>query len=135
MAEFTRVHGSGLSVAGTVYSPGAKAFKIIVKIANATVVDLRGEDDALDETVEQIIKEINPLIYMTTDGATGIMTVICDDSASAADLQHRIRQIGALTPAVRTGDNTFTYAVTAVGPNAIDVSGTVVTTAVTLTAT
>ena len=41
MAGQTRVNGSGLSVAATVYSPGATAFKIIVKIANGTAVDLR----------------------------------------------------------------------------------------------
>ena len=74
--------------------PGATAFKIIVKIANGTAVDLRAEDDALDETVEQIIKEINPLMYMTTNADTGIITVVCDANATAADLQARIRTIG-----------------------------------------
>ena len=67
MAGITRVHGSGLSTAGNVFGPGAFAFKILVKIANGTAVDLRGEDDAIDETVEAICKEINPLVYCTTD--------------------------------------------------------------------
>ena len=130
MAVITRVSGSGLSVAATVYGPGATAFKIIVKIANATVVDLRAEDDALDETVEQIIKEINPLMYMTTNADTGIITVVCDSSASAADLQHRIRTIGG-----GWTRSTGAYAVSAVGPNNIDTSGSLVTLAATLTAT
>ena len=128
MAGQTRVNGSGLSVAATVYSPGATAFKIIVKIANGTAVDLRAEDDALDETVEQICKEINPLIYMVTNDNSGIMTVVCDSNATAGDLQARIRTIG-------TASNYPTSTVTAVGPNTIDTSGTLVTAAATLTAT
>jgi preprotein translocase subunit SecF len=128
MAGQTRVNGSGLSVAATVYSPGANAFKILVKIANGTAVDLRAEDDALDETVEQICKEINPLVYMTTNDATGTMTVVCDSNATAGDLQARIRQIGKAA-------NYPTSTVTAVGPNNIDTSGTLVTAAATLVAT
>ena len=128
MAVITRVSGSGLSVAATVYGPGATAFKIIVKIANGTAVDLRAEDDALDETVEQIIKEINPLMYMTTNADTGIMTVVCDANVTASDLQARIRTIGKAS-------NYPTSTVTAVGPNNIDTSGTLVTVASTLTAT
>ena len=128
MAGQTRVNGSGLSVAATVYSPGANAFKIIVKIANGTAVDLRAEDDALDETVEQICKEINPLIYHTTNDNSGTITVVCDNSATAADLQTRIRTIG-------TAANYPTSTVTAVGPNNIDTSGSLVTLAATLTAT
>ena len=108
MAVITRVHGSGRSLAGDVHYPGAFAFKILVKIANGTAVDLRAEDDALDETV----------------------TVVCDSSASAADLQHRIRTIGG-----GWTRSTGAYAVSAVGPNNIDTSGSLVTLAATLTAT
>jgi preprotein translocase subunit SecF len=128
MAGIARVNGSGLSVAATVYGTGATAFKIIVKIANGTAVDLRAEDDALDETVEQICKEINPLVYMTTNDNSGTMTVVCDSNATAGDLQARIRTIG-------TASNYPTSTVTAVGPNTIDTSGTLVTAAATLTAT
>jgi hypothetical protein len=130
MAGQTRVNGSGKSAAGDIHYPGAFAFKILVKIADGTAVDLRAEDDALDETVEQICKEINPLIYHTTDDATGTMTVVCDNQASAADLQHRIRTIGG-----GWTRSTNTYAVSAVGPNDIDTSGTEVTLAATLVAT
>ena len=129
MAGITRVHGSGLSTAGNVFSNGSVfAFKILVKIANGTAVDLRAEDDALDETVEQICKEINPLVYHTTNDNSGTMTVVCDNSATAADLQARIRLIGKAA-------NYPTSTVTAVGPNNIDTSGTVVTAAATLVAT
>lgn len=128
MATVTRVNGSGLSTAGNVFYPGAFAFKILVKIANGTAVDLRAEDDALDETVEAICKEINPLVYCTTDDNSGTMTVVCDNSATAADLQARIRLIGKAA-------NYPTSTVTAVGPNNIDTSGTLVTDAATLVAT
>ena len=129
MAEVTRVNGSGLSTAGNVFSNGhVFAFKILVKIANGTAVDLRAEDDALDEVVEQICKEINPLIYHTTNDNSGTMTVVCDTFDNHLDLQARIRLIGK--PA-----NYPTSTVTAVGPNNIDTSGTVVTAAATLVAT
>ena len=128
MAGQTRVNGSGKSAAGDVHYPGAFAFKILVKIANGTAVDLRAEDDALDETVEQICKEINPLIYHTTNDNSGTMTVVCDNSVTAADLQARIRLIGKAS-------NYPTSTVTAVGPNNIDTSGSLVTLAATLVAT
>ena len=130
MVAVTRVNGSGLSTAGNVFSNGAVfAFKILVKIANGTAVDLRAEDDDIDEVVEAICKELNPLIYHTTDDASGTMTVVCD-TYDHLGLQHRIRLIG--------GDwtrSTNAYAVTAVGPNEIDVSGTLVTASATLVAT
>ena len=129
MAGQTRVNGSGLSTAGNVFSNGhVFAFKILVKIANGTAVDLRAEDDALDETVEQICKEINPLIYHTTNDNSGTITVVCDTFDNHLDLQARIRLIGK--PA-----NYPTSTVTAVGPNNIDTSGTLVTAAATLVAT
>jgi hypothetical protein len=131
MAGITRVHGSGLSTAGNVFSNGSVfAFKILVKIANGTAVDLRAEDDAIDEVVEAICKEINPLIYHTTNDATGTLTVVCDTLDGAADLQHRIRTIGG-----GWTRSTGAYAVSSVGPNTIDTSGTLVTQAATLIAT
>ena len=130
MAGQTRVNGSGKSAAGDVHYPGAFAFKILVKIANGTAVDLRAEDDALDETVEQICKEINPLVYHTTNDNSGTLTVVCDTFEGAADLQHRIRTIGGAW-----NRSTGAYSVSAVGPNNIDTSGTLVTQAATLVAT
>ena len=131
MGAVTRVNGSGLSTAGNVFSNGSVfAFKILVKIANGTAVDLRAEDDAIDETVEQICKEICPLIYHTTNDNSGTLTVVCDTFEGAADLQHRIRTIGGAW-----NRSTGAYSVSAVGPNNIDTSGTLVTQAATLVAT
>ena len=131
MVAVTRVNGSGLSTAGNVFSNGSVfAFKILVKIANGTAVDLRAEDDAVDETVEAICKEICPLIYHTTNDNSGTLTVVCDTFEGAADLQHRIRTIGGAW-----NRSTGAYSVSAVGPNNIDTSGTLVTQAATLVAT
>ena len=105
MAGFART--TGLSVtAGNVYSHGAKGFLITVQVAGNTDVDLRAEDDAVDEAVEMIIKEVNPLMYAVKNDASGEISVITDRNTSAADMQSRIRGLG-----------------TTVGPNNIDVTG------------
>jgi hypothetical protein len=108
MAVVTRVNGLACTVA-TLYSLNAKAFLVTVKNAAASARDLRAEDDAVNETVEMIVKEINPLMFFVTDSAAGTMHIIADVSLSAADLQTRIRNLG-----------------TAVGPNSVDVTGTTV---------
>jgi hypothetical protein len=116
MAEFARVNGLACTV-GTLYSLNAKAFLVTVKNAAASARDLRAEDDAVDETVEMIVKEINPLMFLVTDSAAGTIHIVADVSLSAADIQTRIRNLG-----------------TAVGPNDIDVTGTTVTLATSITA-
>ena len=127
MTTVTRVNGLKATVA-TLYNDNCNLYKITVKVAATTAVDLRAEDDAVNEVVEQIVKEINPLAYFVVDANTGIIYVVLDKTInSAGDLQHRIRQIGADSRATSTDGNvTFTYAVTSVGPNDIDISGTTV---------
>ena len=115
MAEFARVNGLACTV-GTMYSLNAKAFLVTVKNAAASARDLRAEDDAVDETVEMIVKELNPLIFFVTDSSAGTMHIVTDVSLSAADLQTRIRNLG-----------------TAVGPNDVDVTGTTVAAAASIT--
>ena len=115
MAEFARVNGLACTV-GTLYPLNAKAFLVTVKNAAASARDLRAEDDAVDETVEMIVKELNPLMFFVTDSSAGTMHIVADVSLSAADLQTRIRNLG-----------------TAVGPNDIDVTGTTVTLATSIT--
>ena len=81
-------------------------------------VDLRDEDDAVNEAVEAITNEINPLAYMTRDADTGLMYVIVDKAiGDASELQARIRTIG------KDADPATT---TSIGPNDIDISGTTV---------
>ncbi len=112
-----RTTGGLKAAAGTVYTPGANVFKILVKNTSAAAIDLRAEDDAVYEAVEQILEEINVLAYFTTNDNSGTITVIADKKISAGDLQTRIRRIGK-----DLGADT-----TSIGPNDIDVSGTLVT--------
>ena len=86
------------NLAGTVYSDNAKCFLITVKNTSATAINLIAEDGdspfTVDEAVEQIVKEINPLAFFVTDSAAGTIMAVTDVSASEADFQHRIRTIG-----------------------------------------
>ena len=117
MVAVTRVHGLSVT-AGNVYSHGAKGFLITVQVAGNTDVDLRAEDDSVDEAVELIIKEVNPLMYAVKDDASGEISIITDRDTSPEDLQARIRALG-----------------TTVGPNNVDVTGTDVIEATFLTVT
>jgi hypothetical protein len=117
MGTVTRVNGLACTV-GTLYSLNAKAFLITVKNAAASARDLRDEDDAVDEAVELIMKEINPLMFLVTNSSAGTIHIVTDISLSASDLQTRIRNLGD-----------------AVGPNDIDVTGTTVAAATAIAVT
>lgn len=123
--DFTRVNGLRNTV-GTLYQDMANLYRIAVKTTAAAAVDLRAEDDAIDEVVEAIVREINPLAFFVVDDASGFIFVVMDKHINdASELQVRIRRIGK-----NTGVTT-----TVVGPNAIDISGTVVQNAVTMSFT
>ena len=124
MGSFTRTNGLGCT-AGTLYNLNANAFLITVKNAAASARDLTAEDDAVDEVVEQIVKEINPLIFFVTNSSAGTIHVIMDQSVnSASELQVRIRRIG-----IDGGGATTT----SIGPNDVDISGTTVAAAASIT--
>ena len=105
MAGVTRVNGLD-ATAGTLYSVNAKAYLVTVQNASNSNIDLRAEDDAVDEAVEMIVTELNPLMYLVTNSNAGTIHVVMDERSNAADMQQRIRNLG-----------------TAVGPNDIDVTG------------
>lgn len=108
--------------AGVLYGLNANVILVNVATNNGTPVDIRAEDDAVNETVEQIVKEINPLAFFVADDSSGgVIHMIVDRSVSPEDMQHRIRLIGRTSDWVRS---TNTYATTSVGPNAKDISGT-----------
>ena len=115
MGSFTRTNGLNCTVA-TLYNLNANAFLITVKNAATSARDLRAEDDAVDETVEMIVKELNPLMFLVTDSTAGTIHLVTDKSLSASDIQTRMRNLG-----------------TAVGPNSIDVTGTTVAAAASIT--
>ncbi len=116
MGAVTRLTGLRNTV-GTLYADNCNLFLITVKNASASAIDLRAEDDAVNETVEYIVKELNPLAFFVTNSAAGTICVVMDKAInSASELQTRIRTIGK--------DNNATT--TSIGPNDIDISGTTV---------
>ena len=89
MSATTRVNGSGQYLTGSIVSVvQLKAFLIDVG------ADLQDQDDGIDEAVEQVIREIQPLMYFTPSAGNGIIHVIVDGHAVDADtLQARIRAL------------------------------------------
>jgi hypothetical protein len=89
MAATTRVNGSGQYLTGTLVSVvQLKAFVIDVG------ADLQAQDDGIDEAVENVIREVQPLMYLTPTASDGIIHVIVDGHAVDADtLQARIRNM------------------------------------------
>ena len=122
MATVTRQTGLQATV-GTVYKPNCNIYLFTIKKGDTLAVDLRAEDDAVNETVEQIIKEFNPAAYFITNSAAGTMHMILDKSQnSASELQIQLRRIGD------SNDDGST-----VGPNLIDISGSTVAAAASFT--
>jgi hypothetical protein len=110
MASVTRVNGLACTVA-TLYALNCNLFKVQIQNVSNSNIDLRAEDDAVDEAVELIVKELNPLAFFVVDANTGLIYLVMDKSiATAAEVQTRIRNMG-----------------TAVGANGVDVTGTDVT--------
>jgi hypothetical protein len=122
MATVTRDNGLKATV-GTMYSPNCNVYLFTIKKGDTVAVDLRAEDDAVNETVEQIIKEFNPAAYFITDGTAGTMHMILDKSQnSASELQIQLRRIG---DSVSDGST--------IGPNLVDISGSTVVAASSIT--
>ncbi len=121
--DVTRVNGLRNTV-GTLYQDMVNLYKITVRTTVPAAVDLTAEDDANDEVVEAIVRELNPLAFFVVNDASGVIYVVMDKHINdAAELQVRIRRIGKDANA-----NT-----TSIGPNAIDISGTLVQNAVSMT--
>lgn len=116
MASVTRVSGLRNTV-GTLYADNCNLFLITVKNVSASAIDLQAEDDAVDEVVELIVKELNPLAFFVPAASSGVISVVMDKSINdAAELQVRLRNMG-----------------TSLGNNNVDVSGTTVSAATSLT--
>jgi hypothetical protein len=120
---------------GTLYSVNSKLFVITVNAGGSTTDapprgNLIPDSGFTSGVIESIVDEVNPLAYYTTGSTVtnqANIFIIMDRTASSADLQHRIRQIGANAAATRLTSTTFTYANTAIrsaGGNLIDISGT-----------
>ena len=125
MAVVTRRVGSMANTVGVMYQPNAYCYKVTIENAANSARDLRAEDDAVDEAAEAIIKELNPLAYFIVDGADGIIHLVMDaNHSSASELQARIRTIGKDPDPATT---------TSIGPNDIDISGSDVVAASSIT--
>ena len=116
--------GGDKTTVGTMYSPNAFCYKLTVEDATNTAVDLRAEDDAYNETVGQIVREISPLAYFVVNDNSGVIHLVMDKNInSASELQARIRTIGKDAGATTTS----------IGPNDIDISGSDVVAASSIT--
>lgn len=114
MPEVTRSTGTAHMTVGVQHEPGCHCYLLTVQNASNSAIDLRAEDDAVNEAVEAIIMEIAPLAYFITDSAAGTVALIMDKNINDhSELQTRIRRIGK-----DAGAST-----TSIGPNDIDISG------------
>jgi hypothetical protein len=118
------VAGNGLNnTVGITYKPNCNHFKIVVKNTSGSAIDLRAEDDAVQETVQAIVNELNPTSFFLTNDNSGTIFLVMDKNINkASELQIRIRRIGKDAAATTTS----------IGPNDVDISGTTVTPAVTI---
>jgi hypothetical protein len=115
MATVTRLFENRVqTTVGNVYSPNCNAYLFTIIADDSSIIDLRAEDDAVNEVVEQVVKEFNPLAYFITNDNSGTMHMILDKNQNNRDeLQIQLRRIG-LDPAPAT--------TTSIGPNDIDIS-------------
>lgn len=97
MATFERVNGFDLYEQGTVYAVSQqKAFLIDAKAS------LAAEDDAANEAMEAIIREVQPLMYYSKASASTITVIVDGHGVTAESLQARIRNLGS-----KVGGNEF----------------------------
>jgi len=110
---FAGVVGTLNGTSGAQVGHSVKLYLITAKDASASAVDLRTEDDAVNEAFEAIIRSLpqGVLVYFAANAATGVISVICDgvNAPAASVLQTTLRALG-----------------TAVGTNSVDLSGTTV---------
>ena len=105
-AGVTRINGLACTV-GIPYMLNCKLYRLVVKNVSDAPIDLRAEDDAVNEVVEFIVKELNPLAFEVTTDNTGYIMLVMDVNSSELDIATRIRNMGS-----------------SVGVNSIDVRGT-----------
>lgn len=115
MAQVTRSTGFGNFVIPTLYSTSdVKAFVITVcstSNGDNTAVDLRALDDGADEAVENIMRELSPLMYQGKNAADGIIYVVMHGhNADAAGIKQRLVGLGYGTDTVVTLGTAITVA-------------------------
>ena len=110
---YAGVVGTLNGVSAAQVGQSVKLYLVTVKDTGASAIDLRSEDDAVNEVFEAVIRTLpqGVLTYYAANAASGVISVICDgvDAPAASVVQTAIRNLG-----------------TAVGANSVDVSGTTV---------
>jgi len=89
MAAVTKVHGTG-------HTHGTQE-----SVANLKGMELDGLVDlttkgGLGSTIEAMVREAQPLMYVSTGTAGKIFCIVDGHSTTAADLQARIRALGTV---------------------------------------
>lgn len=110
---FAGTVGALNGTAGVQVGQSVKLYLVTVKDVSASAVDLRPEDDAVNEAFEAIIRALPQglLAYYAANAASGVISVIVDgvNAPAASVVQTTLRALG-----------------TTVGANSVDVSGTTV---------
>jgi len=113
MAGFTRVNGAAAAIVGTLTTTAQlKAYLISVKDDSSTAIDLTADDGVVEGKLEQLLREINPLMYFATNSGAGTVTIVVDGHANdATSLQERVRNIfGAANTNGAANDSTVALA-------------------------
>jgi hypothetical protein len=101
MAEVTRVNGAGSSSVGTLYGTAQlKAYFVTLRSTSNgsnTAIDLRSDDGVVEGKVEQIMRELSPLMYFVTDSSAGTFSIIVDGHANnATSIAERLESLSGV---------------------------------------
>jgi hypothetical protein len=89
MAATTRVNGSVGAHGTTVSVAQLKAFEI------DALVDISAKT-GIDSTIEAIVREFQPLMYVSTGTAGKIFMIVDGHAVDAASMQLRLRDLGTV---------------------------------------
>ena len=111
---YTGAVGTLNGVSGAQIGASLKFYKVQVQDVSNSNIDLRSEDDAVNELFEIIVKQFPQglLAYSSANDNSGVISLICDgvNAPAASVVQAAIRALGS-----------------SVGANGVDVRGTDVT--------
>jgi hypothetical protein len=90
MAAFTRTNGGAGAVHGTTFSTAQlKAFEVDAIVSLAT-------KGGIDSTIEAIVREFQPLMYVSTGTAGKIFMIVDGHAVNAASMEDRLQALGTV---------------------------------------
>jgi len=95
MASFTRVNGNFGVHGTTVSTVQLKAFEVDALVSLAA-------KGAIGSTIETIVREFQPLMYVSTGTAGKIFMIVDGHAVDAASMQIRLRALGTVDSIVLT---------------------------------